>query len=203
MKKNNEKIANYLSGRMTDEENMVFETELFNNKELRKDFENIKMNLDDLKTSNQVDINETYFINLLPQVRQKIEVRKKLWLIKNLYYLVPTAAAVVVLFMFVFNAKTNYEMHYQEVAKEVVNNISDKEVSEKYLAELEVDPSSSVTEVSNSDLTIQIPFDVEANNETISKYIDNSDNDTYAALRNLPDNQLEKIYNKLKSKNSK
>jgi hypothetical protein len=203
MKKNEEKIVSYLSGMMTDDERLIFEGELSKSEELKKDFDDMKISLNELSASNQIELNETYFINLLPRVRERLEVKKKHWLIRNFYYLVPTVAATIVLFMFIFNSKTNFEMNYKEVANEVVNNISDKEVSEKYLAELEVDPSNSLSEENSADLTVQIPSEVEVNKEAISKLIDNSDHDTYSTLNNLSDTQLEKIYNELKSKNSK
>jgi hypothetical protein len=203
MKKNEEKILNYLSELMTEDERKFFEHELSLSEELRDDFENIKHSLNDLNVTNKIEVNEIYFANLLPRLRNKLDVKKKFWQLRNLSYIVPTAAAAVVVFMFIFNSQGNYKMDYKEVANEVVNNISDNEVSDKYLTELETDPANTIISENNSELSVQIPFEIELNNETISKLFDNSETDNYTTLGKLSDNDLEKIYNRIKSKNSK
>jgi hypothetical protein len=202
MKNNNNKILNYLSGRMTDEESHLFDKELSESKELKAELELVKARLTDLKVAGQVELDERYFANLLPRVFDKLETKKKFWRINRLYYLVPTAAAVIVMFLLLPGSKNTFEIQYGDLTAEVINNISDKDVSEHYLADLDNYPWSAMLS-GNEETTLNLPSDLKLDNESISKLVDNSDREEYSSLRSLSDTELENIYNKLAMKNSR
>ena len=46
-----------------------------------------------------------------------MDKKKKSWKFGGIYYLVPTVTAVVVLFLFLFNTKTNYDTGYKGFSK--------------------------------------------------------------------------------------
>ena len=137
MKTNEEKVLKYISGQLTKEELIIFEDELKKTDELKKDYDNIKLQIDDLSIRKELETNEIYFANLLPNFHQRMDKKKKFRKFRSIYYLVPTATAIVVLFLFLLNTKTINDTGYKDLAKEVVNNLSDHEVSDKYLTELE------------------------------------------------------------------
>jgi hypothetical protein len=202
MKTNKEKILKYISGQLTQEELIIFEEELKKSDQLKTDYDNIKLQLNDLSIKKEFETNEIYFTNLLPRVYQRIDKKKKFWKFGGIYYLVPTASAVVVLFLFLLNTKTNYDTGYKDLANEVVNNLSDQEVSDKYLTELEIDPTEYVLNQNNDELNVQIPSDLELNNDSYTRLIGNPLANEYSTLRNLSENDLETVFEKLNSTTS-
>lgn len=202
MKTNEERILKYISGQLTKEELFKFEEELKKSDHLKKDYKNIKLQIDDFSKIKDSEANEIYFTNLLPKVYQKIDKKKKFWKLGGVYYLVPTVSAVVVLFLFILNNKTTNDTGYKDLANEVVNNISDQEVSDKYLSELETDPANYVSNQNNDELNVQIPSDLELNSDSYTRLIGNPLANEYSTLRNLSDNDLETVYQKLNSTTS-
>ena len=202
MKTNEEKILKYISGKLSKEEQIIFEDELKKSGQLKTDYDNIRLKLDDLSMRNEFEMNETYFANLLPRVYQRIDKKKRFWKFGSIYYLVPTASAVVVLFLFLLNTKPNYDTGYKDLAAEVVNNLSDQEVSDKYSAELEADPANYTLTQNNDDLSVQIPSDLELNSDSYTRLIGNPLTNEYSPLRNLSEKDLEVVYEKLNSTTS-
>ena len=202
MKTNKERILKYISGDLTQEELIIFEEELKKSDQLKTDYDNIKLQLDDLSILKEFETNEIYFANLLPRVYQRMDKKKKFRKFRGIYYLVPTATAVVVLFLFLLNTKTNYNAVYKDLANEVVNNLSDQEVSDKYLTELEIDPSDYVLNQNNDELNVQIPSDLELNSDSYTRLIGDPLANEYSTLRNLSENDLETVYKKLNSTTS-
>jgi len=202
MKTNKERILKYISGDLTQEELIIFEEELKKSDQLKTDYDNIKLQLDDLSILKEFETNEIYFANLLPRVYQRMDKKKKFRKFRGIYYLVPTATAVVVLFLFLLNTKTNYNAVYKDLANEVVNNLSDQEVSDKYLTELEIDPSDYVLNQNNDELNVQIPSDLELNSDSYTRLIGDPLANEYSTLRNLSDNDLETVYKKINSTTS-
>ena len=203
MKTNKEKILKYISGQLTQEELIIFEEELKSSDQLKLDYDNIKLQLVDLSIRKEFETNEIYFANLLPRVYQRIDKKKKFRKFRGIYYLVPTASAVVVLFLFLLNTKTNNDAGYKDLANEVVNNLSDQEVSDKYLTELETDPANYVLNQNNDELNVQIPSDLELNSDSYTRLIGNPLENEYSTLRNLSENDLETVYKKLNSTTSR
>lgn len=202
MKTNEERILKYISGQLTKEELFKFEEELKKSNQLKRDYDNIKLQLDDLSIGKELETNEIYFTNLLPRVYQKIDEKKKFRKSGSIYYLVPTVSAVVVLFLFLLNNKATNDTGYKDLANEVVNNLSDREVSDKYLAELETDPANYVSNQNNDELSVQIPTDLEVNSDSYTRLIGNPLANEFSTLRNLSDNDLETVYKKLNSTTS-
>lgn len=196
MKKNDEKILKYLSNLMTDEETTAFKKELEISESLRKEFEIIKQKILQISSVKNPDINDLYFANLIPKVQQKISSNKSLWKKTYFYYVVPTVSAAAIIFFLFFNTKNNFEAQYKEVATEIVSSISDNEVSEKYIKEIENEPVEAI--INGSDvMEIKIPAEIKIDNENYIKLIGNPIMEEYSSMDHLSDSQLEKVYNKL------
>jgi hypothetical protein len=196
MKKNDEKILKYLSNLMTDEETTAFKKELEISESLRKEFEIIKQKILQISSVKNPDINDLYFTNLIPKVQQKISSTKSLWKKTYFYYVVPTVSAAAIIFFLFFNTKNNFEAQYKELAIEIVSSISDNEVSEKYIKEIENEPVEAI--INGSDvMEIKIPAEIKIDNENYIKLIGNPIMEEYSSMDHLSDSQLEKVYNKL------
>ena len=196
MQMNEEKILKYLSNLMTDEETTAFKKELEISESLRKEFEIIKQKILQISSVRDPDINDLYFANLIPKVQQKISSNKSLWKRTYFYYVVPTVSAAAIIFFLFFNTKNNFEAQYKEVATEIVSSISDNEVSEKYIKEIENEPVEAI--INGSDvMEIKIPAEIKIDNENYIKLIGNPIMEEYSSMDHLSDSQLEKVYNKL------
>jgi hypothetical protein len=196
MQMNEEKILKYLSNLMTDEETTAFKKELEISESLRKEFEIIKQKILQISSVKNPDINDLYFTNLIPKVQQKISSTKSLWKKTYFYYVVPTVSAAAIIFFLFFNTKNNFEAQYKELAIEIVSSISDNEVSEKYIKEIENEPVEAI--INGSDvMEIKIPAEIKIDNENYIKLIGNPIMEEYSSMDHLSDSQLEKVYNKL------
>jgi len=202
MKKNSERIIEYLSGKLNEDEKKFFENELNTSVGLKKEFDDLNSKLLELSSVREIKTNETYFSNLIPRVYQKLETEKKLWSFKKVYYLIPTATAVIVLFLFSLNSNNDYNLGYHELASQVVNNISDQEVSEKYSAELESDPGDYFMADNSGELNVQLPADIDLKNDAYTRLVGNPLANEYSTLQNLSDDELEIVYEKLNSTTS-
>lgn len=202
MKNNEDRILKYLSELMDEKERTEFENELSSSAELSNDFDLLKNKINDAVMAETITVDERYFINLLPRIHKRMKKRNKLLSWKTVYYAVPTAAAVLVFSLLMVNQKPNFDESYKDLANEVVNNFSDQQVSDRYFAELESSPADDILTQSNDDLNIKIPSDLEINNESYTRLIDNPVADDYSTLKGLSDKDLEIVYEKLNSANS-
>jgi hypothetical protein len=202
MKNNDDRILKYLSELMDVNERAEFEKELSSSGKLSNDFDAFKNQINVAVMPETITVDERYFTNLLPRIHKRMEKRNRLLSWKTVYYFVPTAAAVLVFTLLMVNPKTNFDANYKDLANEVVNNFSDKEVSDKYFTELESNPADAILTQSNDELNIQIPSDLEISSESYIRLIDNPVTEDYSTLSRLSDKELEIVYEKLNSATS-
>ncbi len=77
MNNHKDKILKYLSGLMTHDEAVNFEKEIRDSAELNSLLQKYNRNLSDLKELSNIKVEERYFINLLPRIRNKFVREKK------------------------------------------------------------------------------------------------------------------------------
>lgn len=202
MKKDDERILKYLSELMDAKERILFEEELAASQELKSDFESLKNRLEDFNLSKSIETDERYFANILPRVRERLDKRKKILSWRSAYFITPSMAAVAVLFILLLNSKSEFETQYKDLANEVLNNFSDKDVSENFFTELESNPADAILTQNSDPLSVQIPLELEINSESYSRLIDNSNAEEYSTLNRLSESDLEIVYEKLNSTTS-
>ena len=202
MKTNEDKILRYLSELMTEDERAEFEKEISVSSALKEEFDSINQTLADLKFP-EADIDERYFVGLLPNVRSKLHRLTEPSFLKKIYYLVPTFATAIVGLMFLFKPVYNFDYHYQQLANQVVNNLSDQEVSRKFLDENDTDPITIDPSDNDNDLSSLVPSSVELNDEIASKYLNSSVIEDYTTIHGLSENELQHIADNLNSINVK
>ena len=197
MKTNKEKILKYLSGLLSENERTDFEKELSLSKELHDEFVYLTSRIDFLKLDHEIPLDERYFANMLPLMRKRMEKRDTAYYLKRIYYVAPTLAAVVVLLMFILKPSTVPENQYNTLANEVVNNISDQEVSQKYLYEIEGDPASIELTFREVNLNSELTADADVSNDELMSLIEKNYSEDYSTLSKLSDKELEVIANNL------
>ena len=99
----NEMILKYMAGQLTPLEKEEFEQKLASDPELRKKVDAIEETLGQFKSLNEAEIEDSYFTNLIPKVRQKIDDNGK----KKVFKLVPAfSLALTVLIVLLLNLPT-------------------------------------------------------------------------------------------------
>lgn len=195
MKKIDDEILKFLSGLMNPDEIEIFKNKVEASEDLKNQLDEAKNILAGFQTES-IDINEKYFVNLIPRVRKRIEADKKLRLRKFLYYTVPGFAIALILFLVYPRNNTAFENYYGELAQAVVNNIDDKDVSQKYLNDLSMEPAYA-TAVKSNDFTLGLE---EAVNNIPSSYLNvigYSNAETYQSLGNLSGDEIDNLCNEL------
>ena len=105
MKKINDKIILYLDNQMSDEEKLVFEDELKKSETLRRELENYKNLLGEIKEIENISIDEDYFSQMVPKFRGRMEERRKFRIIPKFALGITTIAAILVLIIYTSNNK--------------------------------------------------------------------------------------------------
>lgn len=195
MKKINDEILKYLSGMMSDSEMKLFEEKLKISEELNSQLNCVREVLAEFDIKN-INADETYFNNLVPRIRQRMDSGKKYHLRKKLYYLVPALTIILLAIVFYPRNNNNLGNNLHELAEVVVNNIDDSEVTDKYSNYIILDASYN-TLLSNKDFTVGLENSNEAIPDSYFKLVDYSNTETLRALDNLPEEDLEKLYAEL------
>lgn len=202
MKKNEERILNYLSGLMNSSERNQFEKELADSEELKNELDDVNSRINRVKLTEPPEADERYFAGILPRVRESLAKEKKRAFRKYAFYLAPTAAAILIFSLFLFSPENEMVPHYKELAVEVINNFSDKEVSEKYFTQLESAPSDIYLQRNSDELNLEIPEELEIINDSYIRLLDSPAANEYGTLNRLSDSDLEIVYEKLNSTTS-
>ncbi len=193
--KNNETILKYLSGLMDETEKTRFEKELENSSVLYDEYAKIKQHLGNLKNAGEAKVNSSYFNNLLPNVRERIERKKKYRYLRRTVYAVPALAALLVMFL-MYSPNKNGDVSITDMVNDIVTKVDQNEVAGRYM-NLNNDFSDYDLYQPANPFEVEIPSGWEKSAE--SYYLSNQVryNDDYNLLENLSDKELEQVYNDL------
>ena len=199
MEKNKDRILRYLSGMIEGEELTTFEIELEKSEELKSEFLEVKLSLEKLNVDfEQAD--DRYFVNLLPKVREKIE-HKSIWnKIPKYAYAAPTLVIILIIGIFTFKRESANELSVKSIVQEIVKNMDDESVTNKYLSELELDLNQNEEQNSNNNINAVLNLD-DAVKQKLLNYYDNPITEDITNMKNLSDEDLKSIYNKIAPKN--
>lgn len=187
-----ELILKFLSDNLNQKGKNKFEEKIKSNPLFREKFENINAGLIDLKNSNHVKVDESYFINLVPLFRHNSE-KKKFNSFKPVFSLIGTAAIAILVVLF---AERNSN-DLQNGNKISVNELTEQEIN--YLSDISPDEFSndkSATQL-DDDLSNILAGELEINDEEIVSLYD----DFEIISTSISDEEAEKIYAELIDKN--
>jgi hypothetical protein len=194
--KNDIKIFEYLSDLMDEENKKKFEEEIKNSYSLSNKVNQYAQQLVEFSNFKDVEIDERYFSNLIPQMHKKLDHRKKN-INKSIYYAIPIAAAVIVaIISFPFkNADTSFQLN--SLTDFVVNNIENEDVADVLLSDYSLENSIFYNAEKSSNFNTGLPEVIEVSNGEFYNMIDISLLD-YNKSEFISDNELQNIYNKIK-----
>ena len=193
MEKINEKVLKYLSGMMTEKEIEKFEEEIRLDNTLSNELEGFKGKLKEISLPADIQLDERYFISMLPRMKEKLDSKKRNSLSKRISYAIPVMIIIIAIIFFPSN-KENTEEAYKLLTEEVINNIDNEEVAGKYL-DYTLMQNLSYTSL-NGEIDASIPSIIETPND-YSNMNNYEYYNEYSSYENFSDEELEKAYNYL------
>jgi len=204
MKSNKEKILNYLSDQMSEEEKHKFESELNSSSELKREFNDAKEKLDKLSFNDDVSLEEDYFVNLLPKTRAKLEKNDVPFYKKKIVFAVPVLAAIIIALIFIVNGtNTSTKKHF--ITFNDLENIlyTNDNLNEKLAAQLWEEKLDGYYEIPLSEIDKYYTLSIEdlVNDRSI-EYLNNDfpDLNSYDLYNKLEEKDKEKFYKSLMNK---
>jgi len=197
--KNDERIIKYLEGELQEEEKALFEKDLSDSEVLRNELAAYKKVITAFDEQNSFDTDKTYFNNLVPTIRKKIEQRETI----NPFRKFGFAAAFILIFIagyFIFRPLFFSSSEKILTIEKLTDNMTDSELDEMidYLTE------EDETELFDDDL-----YNVEI--DDLENIINASTYETKLAIisdfglndfsADIPETEKEEIYNELINKN--
>lgn len=188
----NEKILKYLADDLNFKEKTEFESELETNAELKKQFKQYSTQLEKLKITNDSDLNETYFINLIPSVYKRIEKTKHKVLIPKLAIVL---SVVVVIAFIIFYPKSND--NYSKIVASLPD--SSKVQIVNYIEKENLNLPDDYLNDANIQTVIESEIDrrIDIKDVNLDRRLCNSDD--YEIISSLSGDEVDKIYDKMLS----
>jgi len=188
----NEKILKYLADDLNFKEKTEFESELETNAELKKQFKQYSTQLEKLKITNDSDLNETYFINLIPSVYKRIEKTKHKVLIPKLAIVL---SVVVVIAFIIFYPKSND--NYSKIVASLPD--SSKVQIVNYIEKENLNLPDDYLNDANIQTVIESEIDrrIDIKDVNLDRRLCNSDD--YEIISSLSGDEVDNIYDKMLS----
>lgn len=199
MNANSERILRYLSELMGEKEKSEFEKELKTNSQLSNELDVLRTKLRDFRLDD-VNIDEKYFVNLLPKVRSKIETPAKNKFLPRLAFGLPTLVAVVIAGIVFIKSGSTATNGSSDIVSEIVNNIDDEIVSSKYISDLDLDVNSLYKTINDKSESQELNYDELTKNKILAVY-DYPLNDELLSAQHLSNEELVSIYSKIGPQN--
>jgi hypothetical protein len=200
MEKNNDRIIKYLSDLMDSEERAAFQAELNCSAGLKAELEKFAVTLSEMKHGN-IDADERYFASLLPKVRAKVEKKSFMARIPGLVYTAPTLVVITLIGLFIFKPNVSKDISSNTLVQEMIKNLDDEKVSQKYLTELELDVNHAY-DMSEDNGISQLQDMDEAAKQRILTLYEAPVSEDLLNMQNLSEDELKTIYTKISNKNS-
>ncbi|OGU33852.1 MAG: hypothetical protein A2068_03120 [Ignavibacteria bacterium GWB2_35_6b] len=190
---NEEKILKYFSDSLTSEEKKNFEEEIENSEELKNEFVKFRESLSELKNISTPEVDENYFVNLTPRIRNKMGKKRKFFTIPKLAFSFSVFAVILVISFNLFNNENKQIIFSLENEKSILNEVLE-ETPDEQLSDY-INFSLNYGSDNFSVLADEIEYD-EENLRTIGEKTLKSFNE-YELIDNLSDEEADEIYNQL------
>ncbi len=189
MEKNKELILKYLADLMTENEKCIFENELKANYELKNEYEKFI----DLITVEKKIVSDSYFINLLPNIKIKQAEKKKSYK-RQIAFGVPSFVATIILVFVLFNKKSINN------SNEIYSQLNEPTMITEYVFELDEETQQKYYDIILSENISSIDLQNEEEKEKLITIYDSILDNEILDLA-LNDSKYNKLINELQIKN--
>ena len=198
MKNHEEKYFDYLKGKMNPNENKLFEDELQSSDSLRKSFEDYKTLIQIIDKTKNIKLNPDYTQSIVPDFRNKVEVKKFNQVIPKLKYALSFVAVAVLSFYFVYDITT-------KDSNDITTTLAELSTEEMNIVSESIDVSASSGN-SLEELSME-KIDALYSEQLSKNILESSEEKTTGNILNgyelsdvedyLSDDDIEKIYTQL------
>lgn len=199
MNANSERILRYLSELMDDKEKFEFEKELKANSVLTDEFDHLKSTLDDFSTAN-IEVDERYFNNLIPSVRNKMEAPARTKMLPRLAFGFPTFIVMIIVSVVFFKSGSDSRNGNADIVNEIIGNLDNEIVSSKYISDLDLDVNTAYKTLNDKAENQEIFYDEQTKNKILAVY-DYPLSDELLSVQSLSKEELSSIYSKIEPQN--
>lgn len=197
MKKVNNDILRYLSGLMNQREIKFFEERLKSSKDFKREYDATILKMKEISNVKDTQTDERYFNDLLPKIRIKLEKEESSYSFRNIYYVVPAAALIIIAIFLLPKSSSVLQDQHQVVAQEVMNHLSDEDVAEKYFYEYYLESRITFINDVQNNFSMGIPDNVDITKGDYINTLDLALLDDFTGFERISDEDLETAYNKL------
>lgn len=193
-----ERIILYFDGQMNDEEKLNFEKEINESSVLQKQVEDYKSFLKQINDNKNLDFDENYFTNLIPNFRKNLKSKTKKNLNPKIIYGLTTIAVIFISLIFILNSENSSS---NLSLKEVISNMDSTELNSTindYSANLSM--YDFVKTVDDSTLNLIIADELNITRESAGNILLSENYDLNKIYNTMSDEEAEAIYDKLLNK---
>jgi hypothetical protein len=172
MRYNDSDFENYLSGKMTSEEKINFETNLLRSPELSNDFNKYKKLKEMISETRSINLSESYSSGILPRFRNKMEARNKSKPYQKVGAFITAATSLVVGFTVTINLFINENGQDLNDLAEIIEGerdsiISSFEISDNLVSKADSESLAKMDSVYNDIISqnIYVEFDFDDFND--------------------------------------
>lgn len=195
MRYNDSDFENYLSGKMTSEEKINFETNLLRSPELSNDFNKYKKLKEMISETRSINLSESYSSGILPRFRNKMEARNKSKPYQKIGASITAATSLVVGFTLTINFFINENGQDLNDLAEIIEGerdsiISSFEISDNLVSKADSESLAKMDSVYNDIISqnIYVEYDFDDFND-LTYDIQNIELEQF-----ITDEDVDKIY---------
>jgi hypothetical protein len=198
--KNEEKIRKYIEGELSGEELLNFEKEITNSPELKREINSLRNALNQFEKLKNVNAEENYFTNILPQFIESVSKQKQLKIKPSFALGSIILVSITLIVLFITTNKQDVIENEQITLQQL-----DNEELKTYL-------NNSSQDLTTSQLTENIPEEYDtlfnslvAEELSLNGYsgeylVDVTSNEFYNILDELSEEEVDGIYNNILKK---
>ncbi|OGU29087.1 MAG: hypothetical protein A2057_09755 [Ignavibacteria bacterium GWA2_35_9] len=192
----NEQIRKYLDGELTGEELKNFETEINNSPELKNLVDSYRDTLNQFKKIENVNSEESYFINIVPRFHESMRNKKRLKLKPAFAFSSIALVLTSILLVFILNKDNQVINPVHEISSEELSSYLKSNPQDYYEMQLTESVPQEYDSLFNSIFFNELNID-----DNSGKYlVDVTGNEFYNILDEISDEDAESIYSSLISK---
>ena len=192
----NEQIRKYLDGELSGEELKNFETEINNSPELKNFVDSYRNTLNQFQKIENVNSEESYFINIVPRFHESMRNKKRLKLKPAFAFSSIALVLTSILLVFILNKDNQVINPVHEISSEELSSYLKSNPQDYYEMQLTESVPQEYDSLFNSIFFNELNID-----DNSGKYlVDVTGNEFYNILDEISDEDAESIYSSLISK---
>lgn len=198
---NRDKILLYLDGQMPESERIQFENELKTSVELQQEYEKLKSKFSSLNDLNNIEFDDSYFVNVVPNVRKRLEKKSKKELIPKFAWSAASVVIIAVVMIFTLNKKENINMNsIQQITANMNTNELEETLNALNTGITDNSELIQTNERSDSLIDAALVNEISSSITGENNYFAYDETDINSYINKMNEKEAEQIYNEILNK---